>query len=694
MHNRIIKPFNDGWKFHKLPQADEKSEIESADFDDREWKTVTLPHTWNDTDGCTGRTGICEGGENYYRGLGGYRKSCCFSGGEYAGKRFFLEFEGANTVTELFVNGIFVGRHEGGFSAFRFDITESIRVDENNLIAVKVSNAPADYIAPITNQGDFTKMGGIYRNVKLIVVDPIHVSLTDFGSSGVYITPKIFENGGVKLSVRTKITNSLPKNQKVTITTRIIDADGICTAGTCLDKELYANTENEADISLNIENPILWNGRKNPYLYTAEISILQNGKEIDSIVQSFGIREYKISSETGFYLNGEHLDLHGVNYHQDGFENGWAMTNDQRERDYNIMLDMGCTCVRMAHYQHDQFEYELCDRLGISVWTEIGLINRISKNEEPPYVIADKMKDNLKQQLSELICQNYNHPSIIVWGISNELFQMNDEIFAIYGELVAHAKNEDKTRLTVCADNQFWGRFLDIPVDVIGCNKYFGWYSDKEKAEDFGGWLDEYRTKTHGKPICVSEYGGGGAITQHKDNVSWEDIVPWGTPHYENYQTLLHERIWRQLKKREYLWGVFIWCMFDFASDGREEGDTKGQNDKGLATRKRELKDAYYFYKSEWNDEPMVHITEKHFVNRPTVVTTVKVYSNATEVELFVNGVSVGMGKQLYSDLCNVFIWNSVKLSIGVQSEIKAAAHFNGGSELCDTAYWIGVDNR
>lgn len=691
MEKRIIKSFNEGWKFQRLPRGEGKnlSDIGSADFDDRAWERVDLPHTWNCSDGCSGRTGICEGGENYYRGSGGYRKSCYFSSGECGGRRIFLEFEGANTVARLFVNGKPAGVHEGGFSAFRFDITEYALLDENNLIAVMVSNEPTDYIAPITDQGDFTKMGGIYRNVKLIIADPLHISLEDFGSSGVYVTAKIHEKGSAEAAVRVKLTNSLSENRNVIIKTKITDAEGICRAQAEQPKELQVGADNEAELSLRLENPILWDGRKNPYLYTAEISIWLNGVQTDKVSQSFGIRKHLIT-EGGFYLNDRRIALHGVNYHQDSFENGWAMTDGQRMRDYSIMLDMGCNAVRMAHYQHCGFEYELCDRLGIAVWTEIGLVNRMSKEEQPPYTIAERMEENLKTQLTELIRQNYNHPSIIVWGISNELFQMSDEIFEIYGRLVSHAEREDGTRPTVYADNQFWGPFLDLPAHGAGCNRYFGWYSEKEKAEDFGEWLDGYHEKMKGKPICVSEYGGGGAISQHKDNVRWSDIVPWGTPHYENFQSLLHESLWRQLKKREYLWGVFIWCMFDFASDGREEGDTKGQNDKGLATRSRELKDAYFFYKSEWNPEPMVHIAEKRFAVRPSRVPAVKVYSNAKQVELFVNKASEGTGRPLYSDIGTVFIWANILLNEGEKSEIKAVAYFGDGRELEDTAYWIG----
>ena len=364
------------------------------------------------------------------------------------------------------------------------------------------------------------------------------------------------------------------------------------------------------------------------------------------------------------------------------------MTDEQRERDYKMMQDLGCTAVRMAHYQHDRYEYDLCDRLGFCVWTEIGIVNKMSADDEN-LSIADGFADNAKLQLRELIRQNYNHPSVIIWGISNELYQMSDEIFELYTELQATAKSEDKSRLTSFADAQFWGRFMDLPGDVVGYNRYFGWYIDGAD-NTFGKWLDEYHKKEK-RTIAVTEYGGGGAISQHKDSIVWAvDIDSWGTRHPENYQSALHEDIWRQFAQRPYLWGKFVWCMFDFASDGREEGDTKGHNDKGLCTRERVPKDAYYFYKSVWNPEPMVWLTEKRFNPRPSPVPVIKAYSNAEKVGLYLDGNFVGYGKK--SD--TVFIWENINLSADVKRKIKAVAMFADGTVLEDFAEWEGQNHE
>ncbi len=688
---RTVIDFDGGWKFLKLTQKDGLSElaVETIDFDDSTWEDVTLPHTWNAIDGADGWSGTDEGGEHYYRGLGGYRKTYVFPS-ELSGKRIYMEFEGANTVTELYINQKLVGKHEGGYAAFRFDITDFIKLGEKNSIAVKVSNAPTDYIAPITNQGDFTKMGGIYRDVSIIAVEPMHIDLMDYGASGIYITPKNISTDHADIDVLVKLANDGSEKKNAAVAVDILDTDGKAVASGSAEVTVPANGKTETTITIPLDNPILWNGVQNPYLYSARVTVSDGEAKVDSLAQAFGIRTYYIDPDKGFFLNGEYLDLRGVNYHQDSFENGWAMTDEQRERDYKMMREMGCTAVRMAHYQHDSYEYDLCDRLGLTVWTEIGIVNKMSANDD--LVLADGFAENAKQQLRELIRQNYNHPSIIIWGTSNELYQMSDEIFDIYTELNELANQEDDTRLISFADAQFWGRFLKLPGDAVGYNRYFGWYIDGTDGS-FGRWLDDYHNNKESRGIAVTEYGGGAAISQHKDNIVWaSDIDSWGERHYENYQSAMHEDIWAQFSERPYLWGKYIWCMFDFASDGRQEGDTKGQNDKGLVTRERVPKDAYYFYKSVWNDEPMLHLTEKRFTERPSLVPQIKAYSNAESVELFVDGKS--MGKIYRSDLdenhSTVFVWENVQIKEDNASEIKVVATLADGSTLEDTASWTG----
>lgn len=695
-NSRTTESFNGGWKFLKLTQKDGLSQlpIEKPEYDDSQWTALSLPHTWNESDCCAVDTDADEGGERYYRGLGGYRKNFFFSKKDFAEKEIFLEFEGANTIAEVFVNGITAGIHKGGYSLFRFDITELVRIDENNVIAVKVNNAPTDYIAPITDQGDFTKMGGLYRDVNLITVQKIHIDLTDFGSSGIYVTPENISRENADIDLLVKIANDSETDEKITVKAEIVGMSGETSAeGECVF-DISAKEKAAARLNVKIDDPISWNGIENPYLYSVKITLKKGENVLDEYTQTFGIRTYSIDPEKGFFLNGKYIDLHGVNYHQDSFESGWAMTNEQRERDYNMMLDMGCNTVRMAHYQHDGYEYDLCDRLGMTVWTEIGIVNKMSADNTEKLKISPDFKENAKQQLTELIRQNYNHPSVIVWGISNELHQMSDEIFDIYNELNTLAKAEDRTRLITFADNQFWGHFLELPADVVGCNRYFGWYKEAGSAEMFGAWLDNYRKEKQTRPVCVSEYGGGGAISRHKDNIDWEnEIDPWGERHYENYQSSIHETIWAQLSQRRYLWAKYVWCMFDFSSNGRQEGDTEGQNDKGLATRERVPKDSFYFYKSVWSDAPMLHITEKRFKNRPSLVPKIKIYSNAERVELFINGNSVGTveRKDLDPNCSTVFVWENIAINADKENEIKARACFSNGEILEDRALWFGL---
>ena len=687
---RTVINFDNEWKFSKLAQKNELSgiKVEASDFDDLDWENITLPHTWNAVDGADGLADS-ENTEGYFRGFGVYRKRWLLPTA-LLDKRIFMEFKGANTASELYINERFVGKHEGGYAAFRFDITDYLKFDEANLMVVKVSNAPTDYIAPITDQGDFTKMGGIYRDINIIAVEKLHIDLMDFGSSGVYVTPKNISDTHADIDVLVKLANEGKKTENAVVFIDICDMNGNAAASGKADLTVFSKNKAEIMIFVSLNAPKLWNVVEKPYLYSAKISV-SNGKTItDNYTQTFGIRTYRIDPEKGFFLNGKYLDLHGVNYHQDSCENGWAMTNLQRERDYNMMLDMGVNSVRMAHYQHDEYEYDLCDRLGLTVWTEVGIVNKMSAADD--LKMADGFAENAKQQLTELIRQNYNHPSVIIWGISNELHQMSDEIFDLYTELNTLAKSEDKTRLISFADAQFWGRFLELPADVVGYNRYFGWYIDGAEGA-FGRWLDDYHQNRESRGIAVTEYGGGGAVSQHKDNIVWEkDIDSWGERHYENYQSALHEDIWTQFAQRRYLWGKYIWCMFDFASDGRCEGDTRGLNDKGLVTRERVPKDAFYFYKSVWNKEPMVHLTEKRFTERSSTVPEVKVYSNADCVELFVDGISEGKiyRGELDKNRSTVFVWKNIRINENDYSNIKVSAEFDNGLILEDTARWKG----
>lgn len=671
---RNVIELNGQWNFTKLLDAGlTQDEAVAAELDDSSWQKISLPHTFNFND---------YNSSNYYQGITCYRRILRLDHTCFDRKMLYLEFDGANTVAKIYINGTFAGQHKGGYSSFRINITDHVNFDAENLIAVLVDNSPTNYIAPINGQGDFTKMGGLYRTVRLIAAEPVHIALEDLGSSGVYITPHNITENKAEIDILIKLDTAENTTAKAVIYT----SDGNTAA------ELFGRSNSKKILlSGTIKNPKLWNGIYSPFLYRAEITLYHNNKPVDCITEVFGIRTYHIDPENGFFLNGKPYKLHGVNYHQDSFESGWAMTDVQRKRDYDIIRDMGCTAVRMAHYQHCRQEYSLCDQLGICVWTEIGIVNKMSPDEGESHIIAEGFADNAKQQLRELIRQNYNHPSIIVWGLSNELHQMSDEIFSLYKELYDTACEEDSTRLKAYADNQFYGRFLELPADAVGYNRYFGWYKDAGSADMFGEWLDHYHNEKEKRPVCISEYGGGGAISQHKDNIDWvNDIDPNGIRHYENYQSQMHEQIWTQFAQRKYLWAEFIWCMFDFPSAGRLEGDTNGQNDKGLCTRERMPKDAYFFYRSVWSREKTVYITERRHKERTCNIPFIKVYSNAHSVEVFINGKSIGeiCHSESSYNTQNIFIWRNVHLNPKESNAIKAIAFFEDGTTKYDIVFW------
>lgn len=617
---RTYEYINSGWRFSKVGGLPEGRQTEPKS-DDSGWELVELPHTWNAAD-CTGVSSRApEYSEGYYRGAGCYRRKVKLPHEQYHGKHVFIEFAGANTTTVLFVNGKKAGVHVGGYSAFRFDITKLVRPGADNQFTVYVSNATSEFVAPIGDCGDFTKMGGIYRAVRLIAVDKLRIALRDNGSSGVYITAKPEADGGAEVRVLVKLENDSAEEKNATV--RVTISGGA--ANIQREAKLtIAPGEASAEFSLKLPGAHLWDGVRDPFLYSAKIAVLSGGTALDGVTEQFGVREFSIDREKGFFLNGKHTPLHGVNYHQDSPRAGWAMTNKQRERDYAVMRDMGCNAVRMAHYQHASEEYALCDKLGMCVWTEIGIIGKLCPGEPAEPQLSREFADSAMQQLTELITQTYNHPSVMFYGMSNEIYQMSDSIHSLY-----------------------------------------------EQMYDY-----------------ISENGGGGAISQHKDNVNWlTDIDPNGERHYENYQSRLHEQIWAQIGSLDYLWAKLIWCMFDFPAAGRREGDTAGINDKGLCTRERVPKDAYWFYRSVWNSEKTCRLTEKRFTERPANVPEVRAYSNAERTELLLNGNSLGFGEVPDNRLPTVFVWKDVKLRSG-KNDLLLRAFYSDGTVLEDGASW------
>ena len=601
---RQIFDFNFKWAFSK-----ECEEVPNEM--PTKWNWVNLPHTWNAIDGQ-------DGGNDYYRGTAFYAKSFLKSdfteGKDDTGRQYYLEFRGANASATVFVNGKKLACHDGGYSTFRVNITSAMQ--DENLVVVAVDNGKNDRVYP--QNADFTFYGGLYRDVYMLVVDEAHFDLDYYGSPAIAVTPEINDKDA-KVEVKGFVEASV---KNVEYKFEIRDAEG---------KTVASATSKEPTANFEIKDVHLWNGRKDPYLYTANITMLKDGNEVDEVSTRFGCRTFKIDPENGFILNGKEYPLHGVSRHQDRWGVGNALLKEHHEEDIDLIMEMGATTIRLAHYQHDQYFYDLCDEKGLVIWAEI------------PYISTHMPtgRENTISQMKELVVQNYNHPSIVVWGLSNEITMSgaSDEDLRENHVILNDMVHEmDKTRLTtmavvsMCDIND---PYIKIP-DVISYNHYYGWYGGDVSMN--GPWMDNFH-KVHPQiPIGMSEYGC--------EALNWHSSEPYQGDYTEEYQAYYHEELIKQLFTRKYIWSTHVWNMFDFGCDGRNEGGENGQNHKGLVTIDRKYKkDSFYAYKAWLSDEPFVHIAGKRYIDRVEDTTKVTVYSNLPEVELFCNGKSLGKKK-------------------------------------------------
>jgi beta-galactosidase len=648
------------WKFLRKDQ----SGAQGTAFDDASWSDVNLPHTFNATDGQ-------DGGNNYYRGVSWYRRHYMLPA-EAAGKRVYLQFDGANVVSDVYVNGTLLGQHRGGFARFRFDATAALKAGADNVIAVKVSNANAADVAPL--DADFTFFGGLYRDMHLLITDPVHLDVLDHASSGVYLDTSEVTAASAKLRARVRVQNDGASAQAVTITTTLVRADGSVETTLSASGSVPAGKAQEFASSATIEKPHLWSGIEDPYVYTAYVQVQAGSALTDWVASPLGFRYFSIDPAQGFSLNGKYLDLHGVNRHQDRLNKGWAITDKEHDQDMALIREMGATVIRLSHYQQAEHFHDLADRNGLVLWAEIPLVNSIGS--------SSAFTANATQQLTELIRQNYNHPAIIFWGIGNEQRSDNSATNALLTTLNSLVHTEDPSRLSTyaaCCTSDTGG--LPAHSDVVGYNTYYGWYDAFGTSAQFGAWADSLHAAKPTWKIGVSEYGAGAGITQHADNPSQPD--PYGTPHPEEWQNLVHESHWRQMKTRRYLWSKIIWNMFDFAVDGRDEGDTPGRNDKGLVSYDRETKkDAFFWYKANWTTTPVVYITSRRFTRRSTATVPVKVYTNLDAVTLEVNGESVAAG----TAADHVFSWPSIALRAGANTIVASGK--SGTTTVTDTVTW------
>lgn len=585
----------------------------------------------------------------------------------------YIEFEGANSITDVYLNGQHLGQHRGGYSTFRFDLTEALDFDAKNTLAVKVDNTVVDDVYP--QMADFTFYGGIYRDVNLVIANPVHFDLMDHGSKGIYVIQEEVNEEQAALTIKSLLVNDSEEDKKVRLWVDLLDAEGENIAYAAKEVTLVAGEHKAVEVPLVIENPTLWNGRKNAYMYEARVSMESFNDVIDALTIPFGVRYFEVDAEKGFFLNGEHLALHGVSRHQDRKDMGWAITEKEQAEDMALIKEIGATSIRLAHYQHNQYFYDLCDQEGMVVWAEIPFISLMSKTELEGI--------NAKQQMVELIRQNFNHPSILFWGIQNEIQISGErpELRKLVNELNELTKKEDPTRLTTMANVMFVEDEDDYNyvTDTIGYNKYFGWYNGE--AGDFAGWLDGFHKKNPTVKLAISEYGTEGILQYHSSEPKIKDYS-------EEYHALYHETVWKIFEKRPFLWATYAWNMFDFGANIRDEGGVQGRNNKGLITYDRKIKkDAFYLYKAHWSDEKFVHITGKRFVDRTDDTIDIKVYSNCNEVNLSVNG---GETTTLTSE-DKIFVFENISLKEGI-NEVKVFAK-DGNTSLQDVAMFNKVDN-
>lgn len=598
---RNVLNLNDNWKFIQkdagLPQT------LPAD-----WQDVNLPHCWNAVDGH-------DGNGSYDRGKYWYAKSFSTPKQPLGGGKLFVEVLAAGQQATVYMNGKEVAYHEGGYSIFRADITEQCKEEGENLLVIACSNELKDSVYP--QSADFTFYGGLYRGVNLISVPDAHFDLEYYGGPGIQVTPTPTE-GGASFEIVSYVKNV---DENFTVLYTICDAQGQEVAQVCRPAESPA-------VTVFVPDAQLWE-IDSPYLYTVKAVLQRRNEAYDEISVQAGVRSFSCHPDKGFIINGKETPLRGVSRHQDMLYKGNALTREDHYTDAKIIKELGANTIRLAHYQHSQDFYDACDEMGFVVWAEIPFISVM--NPDPA------AHENCISQLKELIIQNYNHPSICFWGISNEILigGISEKLVENHHELNALAKSLDPTRLTTIAHvsmTPIEGPMHHI-TDVESYNHYFGWYGGK--MEDNGPWMDNFH-KIH-PDICLglSEYGCEGIITYHGPNPACKDYS-------EEYQALYHEHMAKMLDERPWIWSSHVWNMFDFGCAARNEGGVAGRNNKGLVTIDRKTKkDSYYIYKAYWNKEPMVHLCGKRYSQRAGETTQIRVYSNQPSVTLYLNGEKV-----------------------------------------------------
>lgn len=659
---REVTPFNNGWEFKKGPFPTDA--MQTAARWNADWEQVNVPHTWNADD-------MQKKTNSFYAGVAYYRKHYVFPE-SLEGKRLFLRFEGVGACAEVYVNGYLVGTHKGAYSAFVCEIGSQVRLGEENEIVVKADNAARPDVIPV-NHALFGVYGGIYRPVWLIVTEPCNIVVNDCASPGVYITQKNVSKQSADVSVRVKLDNATLAPAALELENAIYTREGKLVKVHRQSFELTPQGVQNYVSDFKISHPHLWQGREDPYLYKVVSRLKQDGQVIDEVIQPLGLRKYEAVAGKGFFLNGKKYPMYGVTRHQDWWGMGSALTNREHDFDLEQIMEVGATTVRFAHYQQSDYIYSRCDTLGLIIWAEIPFVNRVTGQEW----------DNVHQQMRELIRQSFNHPSIYVWGIHNEVYHPHGYTAALTQSVHDLCKLEDPDRYTVAVNG--YGH-AEHPVngntDIQGMNRYFGWY--EKKIQDIKPWIEKMEKEYPWQRLMLTEYGADANIEHQTELLG--DALNWGSDFYpETFQTKTHEYQWGVISQHPYILASYLWNMFDFAVPQWKRGGVDARNMKGLITFDRKIrKDAFYWYKANWSKEPVLYLTQRRNTERERRETSVTVYSNLGTPRVFLNGRELDGVRKGYTDVH--YIFDQVTLAEG--RNVLRAVIVSDGKVYTDEIVW------
>ena len=659
---REVASFNDGWEFKKGPFS--KEALQAVQNWNSDWQEVSIPHTWNADD-------MQKQASAFYEGVGYYRKKFTFPE-NMEGKRIFLRFEGVGSYAEVYINGYLAGTHKGAYSAFACEISSQVKFGKENEIIVKADNSSRPDVIP-TNHILFGVYGGIYRPVWLVVTETCSIIANDCASPGVYITQKNVSKKSAEVTVKVKVDNTTLTPVPLELENAIYDRNGKLVKKHSQNFELTPQGVQNYSSHFRLNNPHLWQGREDPYLYKVVSRLMQNGRVIDEVIQPLGIRKYEIVAGKGFFLNGKKYPMLGVTRHQDWWGLGSALTNKEHDFDLAQIMDIGATTVRFAHYQQSDYIYSRCDTLGLVIWAEIPFVNRVSGQEW----------DNAHQQMRELIRQSFNHPSIYVWGIHNEVYHPHGYTAALTQSIHDLCKLEDPDRYTVAVNG--YGH-ADHPVnqnaDIQGMNRYFGWY--ERKIQDIKPWIEKMEKEYPWQRLMLTEYGADANI-EHQTEILG-DALNWTSPFYpETFQTKTHEYQWSIIAQHPYIIASYLWNMFDFAVPTSKRGSVDARNMKGMMTFDRRIKkDSYFWYKANWSKEPVLYLTQRRNAVREKKETYITVYSNIGTPKVYLNGKELTGVRKGYTDVH--YIFDKVVLDDG--KNVLKASLLHQGKEYTDEIEW------